>query len=602
MSRRKWKRPVVNRDIAKEQFEAGYGIVERHPLFGALLDRAAVVRRDAGVVPAGGWAVVTPAGFVYVHPTRRGDPDVWVYVLAHCLLHLGFEHIRPGDRRPHEWNAAADCAVARFLANLKVGRPPAEIELPAGLPTQSEDDLYRRFCESGIPADLTALGTAGPRAADIVAEPGGEKPWRSRITWAEVFGRGLSRAVGSALNIAAGIQDDLGKEASPDSTAQRERSWFISSYPLLGALAASFRIIEDPLLCGRMDVSIAAVNVRTREIYLNPAAGLDQAECRFVMAHELLHVGLQHDARCRGRDHFLWNVACDYVINGWLVEMGVGAKPPGLLYDPDLKGWSAEAIYDRIATDMRRYRKLATCRGVGLGDILGGDGDFWQTSDGVDLDGFYRRCLAQGLRYHETGRGFLPDGLIEEIRALSQPPIPWDVELAAWFDAHFPPPEKIRSYARLSRRQSATPDIPRPRWTYAPGWEEGRTFGVVLDTSGSMGRALLGKALGTIASYAISREVPAVRVVFCDAATYDEGYLPPEAIADRVRIKGRGGTILQPAIDLLERADDFPKDGPLLVITDGACDRLRVRRDHAFLIPEKARLPFVPTGPVFRVK
>ena len=56
------------------------------------------------------------------------------------------------------------------------------------------------------------------------------------------------------------------------------------------------------------------------------------------------------------------------------------------------------------------------------------------------------------------------------------------------------------------------------------------------------------------------------------------------------------------AIDLLDRADDFPKDGPLLVITDGQCDRLRIRRDHAFLLPDGARLPFVPTGQVFRVK
>ena len=29
----------------------------------------------------------------------------------------------------------------------------------------------------------------------------------------------------------------------------------------------------------------------------------------------------------------------------------------------------------------------------------------------------------------------LPAGLIEEIRALAMPPIPWDVKLARWFDA-----------------------------------------------------------------------------------------------------------------------------------------------------------------------
>ena len=129
-----------------------------------------------------------------------------------------------------------------------------------------------------------------------------------------------------------------------------------------------------------------------------------------------------------------------------------------------------------------------------------------------------------------------------------------------------------------------------------------RTFAVVLDTSGSMDRDLLGKALGAIASYGVAREVEAVRLVFCDAAAYDEGYVRPEEIAGRVRIKGRGGTVLQPGLDLLDQAGDFPKTGPVLIITDGVCDVLRVRREHAFLIPAGAGLPFAPRGPVFRVR
>jgi predicted metal-dependent peptidase len=65
-------------------------------------------------------------------------------------------------------------------------------------------------------------------------------------------------------------------------------------------------------------------------------------------------------------------------------------------------------------------------------------------------------------------------------------------------------------------------------------------------------------------------------------------------------VKGRGGTILQPAIDLLERTR-IPGGRPLLIITDGQCDRLRIRREHAFLLPEGRRLPFVPRGEVFRI-
>jgi predicted metal-dependent peptidase len=207
------------------------------------------------------------------------------------------------------------------------------------------------------------------------------------------------------------------------------------------------------------------------------------------------------------------------------------------------------------------------------------------------------------LSFHEgEGRGLLPAGLVEEIRALAQPPIPWDVDLARWFSERFPVLEPVRSYARLSRRQSATPDIPRPRLIRPEVDALSRTFGVVLDTSGSMDRMLLAKALGAIASYSMAREVPAARVIFCDAVAYDEGYLAPESIAGRVRVRGRGGTILQPGIDLLERAEDFPKDGPILVITDGFCDTLRIRRDHAFLIPKGRSLPFPAHGPVFRLE
>ena len=68
---------------------------------------------------------------------------------------------------------------------------------------------------------------------------------------------------------------------------------------------------------------------------------------------------------------------------------------------------------------------------------------------------------------------------------------------------------------------------------------------MVLDTSGSMERHVLAKALGAIASYA-------------------------EA-----------------------------KDGPMLIITDGQCDPLRVPREHAYLLPAGRRLPFRTTAPIF---
>lgn len=593
-------------DPATRAYLEGAAAVARHPMFAPLWMRTEAVRNEWSRCPDDGWAFVTSNGVIHVHRTRRAAPEEWTYVLAHCLLHLGFEHCVAQDN-PRAWNAACDCIVARFLSDMKLGRIPESLRGPTDLPTRDEHALYRQFCAEGIPPSYAGCGTAG-NAADFLIEP--PRPvlkWRGvQRPWPDCLRDGVAEAVRQALEVASGDRAQLTSgRADKKSPAQVARDWFISSYPLLGALAAAFKLIEEPRICQRAGVSVAAVDIEGREIYVNPAAALSLEEARFVLAHELLHVGLRHDVRQRGREPFLWNVACDYVINGWLIEMQIGDLPSfGGLHDPQLKGLSAESIYDRIVADLRRYRKLATLAGFERCDMLAPrNPDWWTVGTGTELDEFYRNCLAGGLTYHEReSRGFLPVGLIEEIRALHQPAIPWDVELAQWFDGYFAPLEKRRTYARPSRRQSATPDIPRPRWFPAEGAEDGRTFGVLLDTSGSMERQLLGKALGAVASYAISRDVPAVRVVFCDAAAYDQGYLIPEAIADRVKVRGRGGTVLQPGVDLLEQAEDFPRGGPILIITDGYCDRLHIHRSHAYLMPGKTGLPFVPKGPVFRMR
>ncbi|MFD5520847.1 hypothetical protein [Streptomyces sp. NPDC127066] len=90
-----------------------------------------------------------------------------------------------------------------------------------------------------------------------------------------------------------------------------------------------------------------------------------------------------------------------------------------------------------------------------------------------------------------------------------------------------------------------------------------------------MDAVLLGKAMVSIASCATARDVPAACVVFCDAAAYDAGDLPVETVAERVRARGRGGTVPQPAVRLLEQAPGFPTD---------------------------SRLSFTPRGPVFHVR
>lgn len=533
------RRAKARTDPAAQAFAAADKRINAHPLFAAL---STYVRRDS----SHDWVDISLDGFLCAHPTRKASEEEWTWVFAHCLLHLGFGTHSCDD-------------VLDFQPALKFGTRPFS--------------WHPGSCVRG----------------EASKEP--EK-------WAARFATGLSNAAVAAIDVAGGARSSL-TDARPLKTEwDLALGWFVSNYPLLGALASAMTVVADAELARGWDISIAAVSTASAEIYVNPLAGLSRTEWRFVLAHEMLHAALRHCDRVGGRDPHLWNVAADFVVNGWLVEMGVGSAPEGVLHDPSLRGLSAESVYDRITTDLRRYRKLLTLRGK-QGDLLGEP--LRGPADITDLDEFYRRALLTGLSYHTSSRGLLPAGLVEEIRALEHPPLTWDAQLARWFEEFVPSVEKRRTYARASRRQASTPDIPRPGWLRPETLESRPTFGVVLDTSGSMDPKLLGKALGAIASYAAARDVPAARVVFCDAMAYDAGYVPAEDIAGRVTVRGRGGTVLQPGIDLLERAPDFPSTGPVLVITDGWCDVLRIRREHAFLIPAGAHLPFRARGPVFRM-
>ena len=586
----------------ERRFLQGYEKMEKHPLYGKL--NGNIIMRAKHVHGKDSMAVVDRKGNTYVNTASTATPDEWAYVLAHCLLHLAFGHFDK-ERMPEGgvglnkevWNKACDIYIAAFLEDTGFGgsihNSPAE-SLPIKL--TSEGKIYRHLLSIGDDGTKQEYGTNGFFPDMIGLDRPVEYKPGEKNEFMSAFAFHLAWEAREAVHDVSIDKRDI-KETT---TAQMAAQWFLAHYPLLGGLASGFRLIEDYSFCQKNDIQIAAVNADAGEIYLNQSAGLSWEEWKFVLAHEYLHAGLDHAGRCQGRDRFLWNVACDYVINDWLTEMNIGHSPGiGVLYDPDLHGMSAEAIYDLIIEKARVYRKLSTFRGYDKGDIFSGPARFGESD--IRLDDFFKSALREGLDYHESQeRGYIPAGLVEEIRALSAAPIPWDVDLGRLFSDWFPPLQKHRSYGRVSRRQGATPDIPRPGYIIRDEDLDSRTFGVVIDTSGSMSPKMIGYALGAVASYAVSKDVRAVRVVFCDADAYDAGYLSPEEIAGRVEVTGRGGTELQPAIKLLEYATDFPKDAPILLITDGYIEeRLHVGRKHAYLIPKGNHLPFAAKGKVF---
>lgn len=591
---KKAKKEKLYRYRAEETIIAADGRLMKSPLAGLTNEIPRIHMDNSYPMAKEDWGYVTSRGHLYMNPHKEGTIGEFEFVLAHCMLHLGMGHFLDNRMDNLAWHAACDIVVTRFLLDSKIGTPPMDVSFVKDFSGTDETKLYERFLTDPSSIPTQSLGTMSHGRPDMV--------WDGKSEYYDfeaAFADSLRQALKNSIQMAGGLTPVERKNRRDYFTRYGQaKEWFVSSYPLLGAVAAGFRLVDDSEIVARMRIPIAAVDPHLQEIYINSGCRLSLGEWKFVLAHEFLHAALRHDIRCEERDPILWNVACDYVINNWLVEMGVGQMPENLLYDEYFKGLSAESVYDILCENMKYYQSLDPK------DIIYGEDTCWETQNGAEMDAYYRSAIQRGLDYHQQhGRGYLPGDFVEEIRAINQPPIRWDVELAKWFDEQFQPLEPHRTYARLSRRQSSTPDIPRPAWTLPEKQAEQRIFGVLLDTSGSMDRSLLAAALGSIASYAEARDVHHVRVVFCDAAAYDQGIMAPEDIAGTVKVRGRGGTKLQPGIDLLDKDDKFPKEAPLLIITDGVCDRLNLRgRSHAFLIPAGNRLPFVPRGPVFRLR
>ncbi|MEZ5652762.1 MAG: hypothetical protein R3E87_19675 [Burkholderiaceae bacterium] len=572
------------------------------PLTGAMNFRP-VVPPSRTVLPAGAYCQIDIDGTVRFDPSVKLSNEQWfgVFALAALVLASGVARRLPVPARITD--LAAQIAALHTWQQVRAGELPEHIALPPGYlqwGRQPLEAIASRLHTEPINEVLDGQWTLTRSQQPLLtAERAQTTHHHQRPDFESIFAQALVDNAKRALQLQQSGNPSDGR-ADPNGPPARARRWLLTHYPLLGSLLSEFELVEDAELCDRLNIHIAAIQVGTGEIFINPRRHLGFEQAKFVIAHEILHAGLNHASRRQGRDPYLWNVACDFVINDWLVSMNLGIAPDGgLLFDDTLRGQAAEDIYRSLASELRVRRRLSTLRGADV-DIL----DDRAGRCFTDREAFCRRALAQGLDFHQSSaRSLLPAGLVEAIRTLNQPPIPWQAQLAAWIQERCPVPERQRSWARPSRRQSVTPDIPRPRFVEPEEERTTHTFGVILDTSASMDRADLGKALGAIVAFSQAQSVRQVRLVFCDATPYDEGYVDVDALAARARVRGRGGTVLQPAVDMLLGQPDFPKDCSVLIITDGQCEpKLEVRRDHAFLLCPGMHLPFQTQSPVFQMK
>jgi len=137
-------------------------------------------------------------------------------------------------------------------------------------------------------------------------------------------------------------------ELTPREKLTKARIQLLRRYPFFGYLALSLKFVE-------WNVGTFAVD-DYGNFYYNPAIveRTDVDQLMFIIAHEVMHLALQHNVRRGRRNKMLWNVACDLAINTLLAEQFESHMiPEGVLMPPrEIRDevWckSAEEIYDKL--------------------------------------------------------------------------------------------------------------------------------------------------------------------------------------------------------------------------------------------------------------
>lgn len=233
-------------------------------------------------------------------------------------------------------------------------------------------------------------------------------------------------------------------------------------------------------------------------IYFGPAflEKLTDSELDFILMHEILHVVLQHCMRTGKRDDFMFNVACDIVVNSNIMKSNNDDVKSITLHEfgesmhtaPDGKEgseYSAEQVYDllRVKYPMNGNDSLmadADSSGKGTWD----DHSHWGDVDDPSLSDVWRKRLldageAISIRDPSNERGMIPlcaRRLIDELR---NPQTDWRTILNEFVkeeitDYSFNPPDR-----RFDDSPFFLPD-------YNEKEDRAEDILFMIDTSGSM--------------------------------------------------------------------------------------------------------------------
>ena len=139
---------------------------ENGPLF-KLMQCARIYCDDDYPMAKEDWAYVTSDADIYLNPKKTASVGEWEYVISHCLLHLGFDHILQDRVDDPIWNTACDYVVDKFLKDSHIGSPPPEFQVIAPCAVKDEEQVYSWLKEHPEAVNRHAFSTMTRGRSDM---------------------------------------------------------------------------------------------------------------------------------------------------------------------------------------------------------------------------------------------------------------------------------------------------------------------------------------------------------------------------------------------------------------------------------------------------
>lgn len=345
---------------------------------------------------------------------------------------------------------------------------------------------------------------------------------------------------------------------TPQEKIARACARITMKQPFFGAFILRTNVVEAT---GPMAQRVKTMATDGKTIWWNATfvGGMTDAETEGVLIHEVLHIVFKHHLRRKSRHPRKWNIAADYVIDPIVLDIPEVALPtgPGLEQHHDKKydGQSVEHVYEMLPDPPQ------SDGGSSIGDVL----------DQTDADGKplsdEERALAETeidqttITAADAARkaGKLPGGIEQLVQKLLKPKVNWAEQLRRFVGG-----EQPDGYSR--RRPH------RAQYWYGhmiePTVERNGVGELVIsvDVSGSVSDKEIEQFLGEMNHITEEFAPSKVIVIQHDSRIQKVDEFEAGEVIDELRVKGRGGTNVQPVFQYID--EHIGRPDRLILMTD----------------------------------